>query len=387
MIVLTLKLYLDNSYLKEIDGNIVEKSFQNNKYYIKLDRTIFYPHLAGGQPRDQGQINGIKVIDVYESDREIIHVVKEDIKEARVDMAIDWDHRYDHMQQHTGQHLLSSSITSLFNSRTVGFYLGQDYASIDIEKPSLDLDEVRQIEYLTNKIIQYNFSIKTYMEKQDTRIVEIVGLDSSPCCGTHLARTGEVGLVKIIRWGKHRGNTRIEFLCGNRALEDYTWKNQAVREIAKTMSAQDRDVVEKIKHLKKEKKKLKRENRKLREEVYQYRGESFLDSRTSYQGVDYIIKEITDLSLRELGQISSYLNQKEKLVQIYSIPGQEESRFLVSRSRDLDINLRNILNQISKDIDCKGGGSPLRVQGGAKNENINDLLIAFYRQIREYLKG
>lgn len=387
MIILTLKAYLNNSYLKEIDGNILEKSFQNNKYYIKLDRTIFYPHLAGGQPRDKGRINGVNVLDVYENEREIIHVLKEDIKEKKVHMSIDWDHRYDHMQQHTGQHLLSSSIYSLFNANTIGFYLGKNYATIDIEKPSLNLDEVKQIEYLTNKIIQYNFSITSYMKDENIRIVEIMGLDSSPCCGTHLDTTGEVGLIKIRKWEKYKGNIRIEFLCGFRALKDYNWKNQYIREIAKMTSSRDKDVLEKTKLLIKEKEDLKKENRKLRGDLYKYKGESFLQKTTSYKGIDYIIKEIKDLNLKELGHISSYLSNKEKLVQIYSIPGKEESKFLVSRSRDLDINLRDVLNEISKDIDLKGGGSPLVVQGGAVNENINDILIGFYRKIREHFKG
>src|SRR5699024_4971686 len=238
----------------EIDANILEKSFKEDKYYFTLDRTIFYPHLAGGQPRDKGKINNINVIDVYEKDEDIVHILEEDIEGKDVQLSINWDNRFDLMQQHTGQHLLSSSFRSLFNAETVGFRIGEDYSTIDIQKPSLNKQEVKQVEFLTNKIIQSNFEVLSYIVKEDKldeipidklpttdediRIVEIMGLDYSPCCGTHVNSTGEVGLVKIRKWENNKGNTRIEFLCGFRALDDYYWKNQYINEISSIMSSQ-----------------------------------------------------------------------------------------------------------------------------------------------------
>lgn len=401
---MTLKVYLDNPYLKEIDANILEKSFKEDKYYFTLDRTIFYPHLAGGQPRDKGKINNINVIDVYEKDEDIVHILEEDIEGKDVQLSINWDNRFDLMQQHTGQHLLSSSFRSLFNAETVGFRIGEDYSTIDIQKPSLNKQEVKQVEFLTNKIIQSNFEVLSYIVKEDKldeipidklpttdediRIVEIMGLDYSPCCGTHVNSTGEVGLVKIRKWENNKGNTRIEFLCGFRALDDYYWKNQYINEISSIMSSQDKDLLEKSKLLINQKENLEKENRKLKEDIYKYKGEFYLQEATSYKDIDYIVKEVKDINLKELGFISSYLNNnQEKLIQIYSIPNKENGQFLVNRSKDLDINLRELLNNISKDIELKGGGSPIVVQGAASSNLLNDVILKFYTKIREYYKG
>lgn len=400
---MTLKTYLNNSYLKEINAKILEKSFKDDKYYFKLDRTIFYPHLAGGQPKDLGTINGVEVIDVFENGSDIVHVLEEDIEYEDVHLSIDWDNRFDLMQQHTGQHLLSSSFTSLFNAPTVGFHLGEEYTTIDIQKPSLNKYEVEQIEYLTNKVIQSNFPILSYIidkEKLDKipirklpptnkniRIVEIMGLDYSPCCGTHVSSTGEVGLVKIRKWENNKDNIRVEFLCGHRALEDYNWKNQYIRKLAAVISSKDKDIVDKYEKILEDKLSLEKENRKLREDLYKYIGESFLQQTTNYKDIKYIIKEVTDMNLKEISSIASYLSSKEKLIQIYSIPGETDGQFLISRSQDLNINLRNLFNNISQDIEVKGGGSSRTIQGGASIEVLNDFILEFYNQTRNNYKG
>ena len=105
---MTEKVYLENPYLRQIDARIVDKKYVNNKYYIKTNKTIFYPNLAGGQPGDKGTINGIEVLDTYEEDHDIIHVLKDNVHSDKVQLSIDWENRFDYMQQHFGQHLLSS---------------------------------------------------------------------------------------------------------------------------------------------------------------------------------------------------------------------------------------------------------------------------------------
>lgn len=403
VILLTFKAYLDNSYLKEIQGNILEKSFKNNKYYLKLDRTIFYPHLAGGQPKDKGKINGVNVIDVYEDGDNIIHVVKENITNNKVYMSIDWDNRFDLMQQHTGQHLLSYAFNSLFSAETIGFHMGEDYTTIDIKKSDLTEEEVEKIEFLTNKIIQSNFVISTYMVDEtqlsklpverlpsvdeDIRIVEIDGLDYSPCCGTHVNYTGEVGLVKIRKWERYKGNIRVDFVCGFRALKDYSWKNQYIREMSLMLSSKDKDLLEKTKLLMEQKYTLEKENRNLLEELYKYKGELYLKEAKSYDSINYIVKEFHDNSLKELSFIASYLNNKEKLIQIYSVSNETSGQFLVSRSKDLDIDLRELLNEISESLILKGGGSPQMIQGGSSLVLLDNVIRSFYKEIRKYYKG
>lgn len=400
---MTFKLYIENSYLREAEANILEKEFRNNKYYLKLDRTIFYPHLSGGQPRDKGTINQIEVIDVFEDGNDIIHVVGKKINTNNVNLSIDWEHRFDLMQQHTGQHLLSSCFYSLFNAETVGFHIGQDYIYIDITKPYLREEEVKQVEFLANKIIQSNFKISSYIvdktnlskfpirkmpiTDEDIRIVEIDGFDYSPCCGTHVFYTGEIGLIKIRKWEKYKGNTRVEFACGFRALKDYSWKNSYIQEIGLMLSCRDEDVLEKAKKFMDKNNKLEKENKSLRRDLYKYKGELYLIESKTYDNIRYIIKEINDSTLKEASLIAANLNNKNKLIQIYSISNGETAQFLISRSDDLDINLREIFNNISQKIIVKGGGSPQMIQGGSSIILLDTVIKMFYKEIRNYFKG
>ena len=274
------KIFLANPYLREIKARIVEKEYKDGKYYIKLNRTIFYPHLSGGQPGDRGTINGVEVLNVYEENDDIIHVTGSNIHGDNVVLNIDWSNRLDNMQQHTGQHLLSAAFYNLYNGETIGFHIGRDNVTIDITLPDLSLEEAEKIEIYVNRIIFSNFQIKSYyIDKKainniplrkiptvesNIRIVEIDGIDFSPCAGTHLRQTGELGMIKILKWKKYKGNIRLEFVCGNRALFDYKWKNQAIRDISLLLSSKDTDIVEKVTILLNQKISLEKENRALK---------------------------------------------------------------------------------------------------------------------------
>ncbi len=286
---MTEKIYLKNPYITEINARIVEKKYSNNKFYLKLDRTIFYPNLAGGQPGDKGTIAGVKVIDTYEENNDIIHIVNENIDTNKVQLSIDWDTRLDYMQQHTGQHLLSSVFYKLYSAQTLGFHIGEDYVYIDITIPELKIEDIERVEIVANKIIYSNFSINTYIvQKNDLdriplrekpivdsniRIVEIDDIDYSPCCGTHLRNTGEIGMIKIRKSEKYKENTRVEFVCGNRALKDYSQKNLQINNISALLSINDTNVYEKVEKLYTQKEKLEKENRILKEELLKYKCE------------------------------------------------------------------------------------------------------------------
>ena len=283
------KLYLDNPYLREIDARITSKAYENGKYYLKLNRTIFYPHLSGGQPGDKGTINGIQVLEVYEENSDIIHVIKENIHSDKVTLNIDWENRLDNMQQHTGQHLLSAAFYKLFNGETIGFHIGHDYVYIDVSLPELSEDDAEKIELYTNRIITSNFEIKSYyIEKEDVskipvrkkpivnsniRIVEIDNIDFSPCAGTHLRNTGELGLIKIRKWEKYKGNIRIEFVCGNRAFNDYSWEHKAIKNISLLLTSKDTNIFDKVQILYNQKEELEKENAKLKQELLKIKAE------------------------------------------------------------------------------------------------------------------
>ena len=114
--ILTERLYYHDSYLKEFKAQILKKMKINNHFAVILDKTAFYP-TSGGQPYDTGTIQNIEVIDVMEENNDIIHILKEELKEESgtiIDGKIDWGRRFDHMQQHTGQHILSGALMKMW---------------------------------------------------------------------------------------------------------------------------------------------------------------------------------------------------------------------------------------------------------------------------------
>lgn len=398
---MTEKLYLNNPYLREIDARIVEKTYKNGKYYIKLNRTIFYPHLSGGQPGDKGTINGVKVLEVYEDNMDIVHVTRDNIHSDKVMLNIDWDNRLDNMQQHSGQHLLSAAFYKLYNGETVGFHIGEDYVYIDVTLPELTEEEAKKVEIYANRIIFSNFDIKSYyIEKKDIdkipvrkqpsvsshiRIVEIDNIDFSPCGGTHLRQTGEIGLIKIRKWEKYKGNIRLEFVCGNRALADYSWKNKAVNDISLLLSSKDKDIYNKVKTLLDQKIALEKENRSLKEEIVKYKGKELLRSAFKVKNKPFISKIFTDKDLKEINAISAFLNNVSSSIHILGSNKDNKGQFLVSVPKDIDINLKDILKEVSNEFDLKGGGNANTVQGGCKIGDLEEVLKKFYEMIKEEL--
>lgn len=398
---MTDKIYLENPYLRQIDGRIVEKKYMNNRYYIKTNQTIFYPNLAGGQPGDRGTINGVEVLDTYEDGDDIIHVVKDNIHSDKVMLSIDWNNRFDYMQQHSGQHLLSAVFYKLFNGETIGFYIGKEYVYIDINIPQITEEEIEKVEELANKIIFSNFLIKSYLiEKEEVnklpvrkepvvnsniRIVEIDGIDFSPCCGTHLRNTGEIGMIKIRKVESYKGNIRVEFVCGYRALKDYIWKSRSIKEISNLLSSKDKDVYNRVEKLYMQKEDLEKENRLLKDELYKYIGKDLLKGSKSIKGINLLYQKFSNMEFKELQNIVSYINSVDNTITIFGINHEKTGQFIVSRANNININMRNIFKDLSKNLNIKGGGSPQIVQGGCSKKDLDLILEEFNKAIMNNL--
>lgn len=395
---MTQKIYMENPYLRELDADVLDKKFRNNKYYIKLNRTIFYPDLSGGQPGDKGTINGIEVEKSFEENGEIIHILNGNLSGNKVKIVIDWDNRLDLMQQHTGQHLLSSSFYRLFSGETIGFHLGRDYVYIDLTLDKLAPDDMEKIEILANKIICSNFDIKSYfvnetqlnkipVRKPSTvsspiRIVEIESIDYSPCGGTHLKNTGEIGMIKIRRWEKYKEGIRVEFVCGNRALKDYSWKNEYINKISMLLSAKDKKVLPKLEKFLQDKENLEKENRDLKENLAKIKANELLAEAKHMEDYKIIFKELENTGFKEISFLSAFLNNNnDRLVQIYGLINESNGQFHVSKTKDMEIDLQTIYKYVATKFDVKGGGNPGTIQGGANLKDIKNIMNLFYEEI------
>ena len=229
----TQRLYFKDVYLTQFQARIISRSTIDGEPAVVLDQTCFYPE-GGGQPSDSGWLNEIPVTKVLEQDGEIIHVLEKEMPEESVSGKIDWDVRFDHMQQHAGQHILSQCFHELLQGKTLSFHLGKVVSTLEIGLSDLSENQLSAVEKQANLMVFTDIPIKTYFVEPDglesvplrkppqkagtIRVVEVAEFDYSACGGTHPCRTGEIGLIKILKKDRIRNNLRFEFVCGYRAL-------------------------------------------------------------------------------------------------------------------------------------------------------------------------
>ena len=252
---------------------------------VFLDRTAFYP-ASGGQPSDRGSINGVPVEDVVEDGERIVHVLTAPLKAFEIDGRIDWARRFDHMQQHTGQHLLSAVLSDLYGLDTVSFHIGPELSTIDLACAAISPDQLRSAEAAANAIVHQNRPVRVAYEDASLaaglrkpsqrsgplRIVSIEGLDRSACGGTHVRATGEIGVILLRSTEKVRGNVRLDFLCGVRAVHRARADYDALESSARVFSSPLDDVPELVRTQAERLKALDKARRRLEAELAEYRG-------------------------------------------------------------------------------------------------------------------
>ena len=228
----TRKLYYEDPFMKSFAATVLSCEEEKGGCAVVLDETAFYPE-GGGQPCDTGTLGGAKVLAVHEKGGVITHLCDRPLPAgAHVEGEIDWARRFDHMQQHSGEHICSGLLCERFHCDNVGFHMGADSVTIDYNA-DISWEALLEIEEEANRYIceDHEIDIRFYrgaeLEKVeyrskkalegDVRIVSFPGADCCACCGTHVVRSGQVGLVKFLSVQKFRDGVRIELLSGKRA--------------------------------------------------------------------------------------------------------------------------------------------------------------------------
>ncbi|MDO6355587.1 DHHA1 domain-containing protein [Caloramator sp. CAR-1] len=372
--------------MSEWEAKIINQIEKGGLYLIELSETAFYPE-GGGQPRDFGWIDGIEVVDLVEEDEKIYHVVKEKINKETVTCRIDFERRFDHMQNHTGQHLLSAVFLEMCNAPTNSFHLGDDYLTIDIGLENINDKIVLNVENRVNELIFKNILVKSYIvnldearklplrklppTNVDIRIVEIEGIDYSPCCGTHVKSLGEIGMLKILKTEKYKNMTRIYFKCGKRLLKDFQEKNIIINSLIKNLSVPQSEILLKFDSLQSEIKNLTRQLNSLKELNAEFIAKELLNESKKNK----IVKIFEDKSFEEVQTIASKITSlRDDLVVLASL---KDKKVVLAHNGSLDINCGKIFKEELPKFNGRGGGSPKFSQGSF--ETINDLndFIAF----------
>ena len=231
---MTEKLYYRDCHLAQFRASVTGCTPTEKGYLVTLDATAFYPE-GGGQACDLGTLGGVRVLDVQERDGEILHLCDGALQVGdQVDGAIDDARRFDLMQQHTGEHIVSGIIHRRFGYHNTGFHMGADVTTIDFDG-IIPVEALAEIEAEANGALWKNLPVRCWYPSPEelptvsyrtkralpwpVRIVEIPGYDCCACCGVHTAATGEVGLIKLFSAVGFRGGTRMELVCGRRALD------------------------------------------------------------------------------------------------------------------------------------------------------------------------
>lgn len=389
------KLYQDDSYMTRATANVVSCVRDEDKYRTILDKTIFYPHMSGGQPKDEGTINGIPVTDVQEHGNEIIHVTADPLS-GEVELEIDYATRFDYMQQHTGQHILSCALGNLFEANTIGFHMSKDYTTIDIDADLNDALLVRAEDYSNNIIysnidvsvrtLPYDEAVKLSLRKlppkiDSLRITQIADKDICACGGTHVSRTGEVGMIKVVRAEKYKSGLRIEFLCGRRALVDYNTKNKTLLHLSSMLSCQIPGLNNAIENLKLSEKQLSKTIGALNTELNKYRAADFMTSAVEFGSTMFIVKALADADMKDMRSIVSVITQEQGYVAVLVGEGKANCSIVMGQSEDQSFDLKSLFNECSSFISAKGGGSNRLIQGSGpvtgKSQLILDTAIRF----------
>ena len=249
---MTERLYYHDAYLQTFQARVIEAADGGRRVY--LDRTAFYP-TSGGQPYDLGTLGGITVVEVVDEEDRVSHVLDAALPPDRVSTGdiegqVDWARRFDHMQQHTGQHLLSAVLADLFDIPTLSFHLGDAASTIEVGAASLEAKRIEKAEERCAEIVREarpvvmtfedssaDLGLRKASERTGTlRIISIDGVDRSACGGTHVRNTAEIGPVLIRKLDKVRGNVRLEFVCGLRALRQARADFRTLTDISRSLS-------------------------------------------------------------------------------------------------------------------------------------------------------
>lgn len=380
------KIYYEDQYIKEFTAEIVGVKEKNGKFHVVLDKTAFFPG-GGGQHGDLGVIDNHQVIDVYEEDGVVYHITeKKPIKIHRVKCAIDWERRLDGMQQHLGQHVLSGCFFSLFNANTVSVHVGKDISTVDIQG-ILDEETIRAAERKANEVIQNNITIefltpnKKELKKLDLRrdlpntddqirIVKIGDLDVNACCGVHPKSTLDLQMIKIRKWEKHKGATRIEYLAGKRAVDDYFNKDNFSRQICRYLNCGEQDAINSINNLTNQLKEALDENRKIKMELGEYEIKEMLESGDKIGNISVIKKIYSGGDIRHISKIGEKLVVNGDAIALFAVKFEDKTNLIFNCAKNIkNISMSDLLKDAISLIDGRGGGSQFSAQGGGKNSN------------------
>jgi alanyl-tRNA synthetase len=388
------RLYYTDAYLVEFDAvvrDIARKDGKDDRWHLVLDRTAFYP-TSGGQPFDTGTIGEARVLDVFDAeDGHVTHVIDRELeKNGRVHGRVDWDRRFDHMQQHTGQHLLSAAFEREAGARTVSFHLGNATATIDLDK-ELAPERIAAVETAANARLWEDREVcirfataseaaklplrKDPTRQGDLRIIEIKDYDMSACGGTHVSRTGAIGVIAIAGVERFKGGQRVEFVCGGRALGAYRSLKASVGAGVRLLSVLPGDLPAAIEKLQSAARARQKAEEGLQERLAVHEAAALVAKGQKVGAVTLVAQALAGWDAGGLKKLASAIVAHPGMCTVL-IGADPPAPIVVARSEDVAIDAGDILKALIARYGGKGGGKGAMAQGGGLTKPPLEILDA-----------
>lgn len=378
MITPTIKLYENDSYIKEFTATVVSCEEKDDAYFIVLDKTAFFPE-GGGQDADKGKIGEADLLDVQIKNDIIYHKVNKSFNEnEEVTCTLDWETRFSRMQNHTGEHIVSGVIHRLFGYNNVGFHMNDTLITLDVDGP-LTEEDIKAVEIQSNKAIYGNRRITAiyptaeelpdydYRSKLDitdgVRLIEIEDTDLCACCAPHVANTGEIGIIKILSFIPYKKGTRIEMICGLLALNDYANLHSMNKTMMGMFSAKRMEIVPAVERIQSEVADLKAENKRLVGELASLKMEKYTSDNKACVFIDGV-------SYDELRSCSNELIEEFEYCYLFSSTDENNYIYVVSSKEN---NVRELVQNLNKAFNGKGGGRDTYAQGKIVAESKDEI--------------
>ncbi len=378
----TERLYYADCYLREFEARVLRVEQAPRGYRVYLDRTAFYPE-SGGQPSDRGTLAGGELLDVVDQEEEIAHLVAQAPAGETVMGTIDWTRRFDHMQQHTGQHVLSAAFEKVGGYKTVSFHLGADVSTIDLDSDRLGARQIEEAENLANRVVFENREVRIFFRpadeassldlrkptfrEGDVRLVEVSDFDLSACGGTHVSKTGAIGLILTRKFERLKGSTRVEFICGGRALGAAREDFRTLADAAKLFSAAPAKLPELIRKQSEELRAALRAHEKGLERWAELRAAELWQSAPEHNGRRVVRVIFPPEEAREAKIIAHEIAKHPSSVALIGVKGKPAALFF-AQTRGGPLDMGGILKQTVTRYGGKGGGARDFAQGGGMDE-------------------
>jgi alanyl-tRNA synthetase len=397
---LTERLYYRDSFLREFDAQAISCECahpvgvkgESATWWVTLEKTAFYP-TSGGQPHDRGKLGEAAVLDVFErEDGTIVHVTDREVARGPVRGAVDWTRRFDHMQQHSGSHILTAAFLALFDIPPVSFHMGKTISTLDVATSSISPEQLEHIERFVNEIIFEDkpihvrfgtaaelaaLGVQKGSEREGVqRAVEIQGVDIQACGGTHVSRTGQIGLILVRRVKKVRENWRVEFVCGQRARRVARTDFALLDDISQRLTCSPETIHAGISRLVDERNAANRFGQRYLTESASLQAQLLLAKERAAHEADpprTVIGILPDADMEYLRTVATNIIAEQGVVALLASEGN--GNIVMARSKGVLVDMNALLRDSVKGCGGKGGGTSDFAQGGVpKGSDLKRIL-------------